>query len=135
MTQIFKNKFQNNRFMHLWWPSDGVLCHPLIAICERLNEIFGDCALRLHSNKEWHPHSPNLTTCDFFFWSYLKNKILTTPPKSLQFLQERIVDECDLFKRKRISFRRAVMHIRGSIEIWSQKGKRHVEEKLNIAEF
>ncbi|GBM65125.1 hypothetical protein AVEN_70844-1 [Araneus ventricosus] len=39
----------------------------------------------------WFPRSPDLTTCDFFLWGYVKDKVYAPPlPTTLQALQERI---------------------------------------------
>ncbi|GBL91426.1 hypothetical protein AVEN_136925-1 [Araneus ventricosus] len=39
----------------------------------------------------WPPRSPDLTSCDFFLWGYVKNKVYIPPmPTTLQALQERI---------------------------------------------
>ena len=59
---------------------------------------FGNCLIILHGNSEWRFCPPKRTPCDFFLWGYLKNKVFTTLPENLQTLQQRIVDEYDLFK-------------------------------------
>jgi hypothetical protein len=38
----------------------------------------------------WPPRSPDLTPCDFFLWGYVKSKVYTTQPKSLDDLQRKI---------------------------------------------
>jgi len=39
----------------------------------------------------WPPRSPDLTVCDFFLWSFVKDNVYVPPlPKALQELRERI---------------------------------------------
>ena len=41
----------------------------------------------------WPPHSPNLSTCDFFLWGYLKSRVYTHNPRMLNDLKEAIRQE------------------------------------------
>ena len=36
---------------------------------------------------EWPPRSPNLTVPDFFLWGYLKSKVYTSKPKTIDELK------------------------------------------------
>jgi len=52
----------------------------------------------------WPPHSPNLSTCDFFLWGYLKTRVYTHKPSTLNDLKEAIRQEicpinCQLLAR------------------------------------
>jgi len=39
----------------------------------------------------WPPHSPDLTPCDFFLWSFVKDSVYVPPlPMSLKELRDRI---------------------------------------------
>ena len=73
MTVLFQNQFHENRFQLLWRAQDEAACHGLLAVHARLNHLFGEIVLTLHNN-EWLPRSPDLNPCDFFLWSYLKDK-------------------------------------------------------------
>jgi len=39
------------------------------------------------------PHSPDLTTCDYFLWGCLKTKVFETRPRTITDLKQRIQDE------------------------------------------
>ena len=39
------------------------------------------------------PRSPDLTTCDFFLWGYLKSRVYTHKPHTLSDLKEAIREE------------------------------------------
>ena len=77
-------------FRHLWWLQDGAPAHRLVAVQERLRQLFGNRVIALGHNVEWPPRSPDLTPCDFFLWGYLKGKVFTTPPNDLNDLRNRI---------------------------------------------
>ena len=49
-----------------WWAQDGTPAQQLIAVQDRLPEIFADRVIALHLPIEWPPHSPNLTPCYYF---------------------------------------------------------------------
>jgi len=38
----------------------------------------------------WPPRSPDLSTCDFFLWGYLKSRVYTHKPRKLNDLKEAI---------------------------------------------
>jgi hypothetical protein len=49
-------------FRGLWWAQDGTPAHHLIAVCDRLDDVFGhNRVIGLGHNVEWTPRSPDLT--------------------------------------------------------------------------
>jgi len=42
----------------------------------------------------WPPRSPDLTSCDFFLWNYIKNIVYKTLPKSAGDMKNRITNIC-----------------------------------------
>ncbi|GBM97317.1 hypothetical protein AVEN_187547-1, partial [Araneus ventricosus] len=49
--------------------------------------VYGGCI-------EWPPRSPDLNPLDFFLWGYIKQRVYTTSPPTLQELRNRITDAC-----------------------------------------
>ena len=47
----------------------------------------------------------------FFLWSYLEDKVFRTPLESLNFLQQRIITECNKMENRDL-IRRFVQHMR-----------------------
>jgi len=41
----------------------------------------------------WPPHSPDLSTCDFFLWGFLKSRVYNHKPYTLNDLKEAIRQE------------------------------------------
>jgi hypothetical protein len=48
----------------------------------------------------WPPRSPDLTTCDFFLWGYLKSHVYTHKPRTLSDLKEAIREEVATIDRE-----------------------------------
>ena len=46
-------------FRNLWWVQDGAPAHRLVAVRERLRELFGQRVFALYHNVEWPPRSPD----------------------------------------------------------------------------
>ena len=53
--------------------------------------MFASRVVALYHEVECDPRSLDLTSCNFFFWGYLKSKIFVTPPRDMQDLQNRIL--------------------------------------------
>lgn len=51
--------FQNNLFVSLWWAHDGGPCHPLIAVREQLNEVFGNRVINFTTASSLTQFYPN----------------------------------------------------------------------------
>ena len=79
----------------LVWTQDGAPCHVTNANMRYLDSQFGD---RVVSRKfirghDWPARSPDLNPCDFFLWGYLKSKVYTPRPVTIDHLQANIERE------------------------------------------
>lgn len=119
---------QNGQFRHLWWAQDGAPAHRTRIVTARLQQLFGNRVLALNHEVEWPPRSPDLTPLDFFLWGYLKSRVYTTPPASLDDLQQRIVREVDILKQDRQMIRRAVAQMLNRAQLCVDRGGGHVED-------
>lgn len=56
-----------------------------------LRHLFLNHIISRHGDIQWPARSPDLTSCDFFFWEYLKMKVFNRPPlQDIEQLKERI---------------------------------------------
>jgi len=55
-----------------------------------VRELFGNRVISRFGDILWPPRSPDLSVCDFFLWGYLKNRVYTTRPRTLDELKQRI---------------------------------------------
>ena len=58
-----------------------------------LREHFPERLVSIRGDLEWPAHSPDLTTCDFFLWVYLKSRVYLNLPRTPQDLKTNIQEE------------------------------------------
>jgi len=58
-----------------------------------LNQMFPARVISRRANIEWPARSPDLNTCDFFLWGYLKSKVYEKKPRTTEYLKQNIRDE------------------------------------------
>ncbi|KAJ4449805.1 hypothetical protein ANN_01211 [Periplaneta americana] len=73
-----------------YFQQDGATCHTSNESMELIASFFDD---RIISRNLWPPRSPDLTTPDFFLWSYLKDRVYATRPQTLDDLKHNITQE------------------------------------------
>ena len=74
---------------------DGATPHRCTHVRQWLSETFPDRTVGLQLHCEWPARSPDLSTCDFFLWGYLKELIYVRRPfANVVELQETIEDVC-----------------------------------------
>ena len=117
---------QNGSIPRAWWFQDGAPGHRLIAVHDRLQDLFRNRVVGLGHAREWPPRSPALTPLDFFFWGYVKSLVYKTPPVNIIDLRQRITDAVQQIRRTRM-VRHAVLHMRARAQncIVNQGG--HIE--------
>ena len=109
LVQHFNEQMQDEHFERLWWAQDGAPAHRADIVQDLLQEIFPGRVITCDEDNDWPARFPDLTLCDFFLWGYIKSKIFTSPPRSLAFLRQRIVDEFNNLKQKnRLMVRKAM---------------------------
>ena len=114
LIELLDNQFQEGHFQRLWCAQDGAPAHQLIAVRNRLLEIFKNPVIALHFPVEWPPRSPDLTPCDYFFWGYLKDKVYRTPPQNINDLRNKIQNEANLLQQDAALLRRVFLDMRKS---------------------
>ena len=67
----FRDQFDDDHFLRLWWVQDGAPAHTLLMVRDILMEMFQNRVIALHHDIEWPARSPDLTPCDFFLWVIL----------------------------------------------------------------
>ena len=58
-----------------------------------LRETFGEKFISFKTDRIWPPHSPDLSSTDFFLWGYLKDKVYNPKPDTLKKLEVAICIE------------------------------------------
>ena len=76
-------------------PSVGASVHCTDANMRYLDDQFGDRVIsrRCLRGREWPPRSPDLSPLDFCLWGFLKSKVYSPRPATLNELQANITRE------------------------------------------
>ena len=76
-----------------WFQQDCATSHTARQSMAAVRELFGTRVVSRFGDIPWPPRSPDLSVCEFFLWGYLKNRVYTTRPRTLDELKQRIQDE------------------------------------------
>lgn len=102
------NVLQNHYFMH-----DGAPAHFSLIVRAHLNEVYGERWIGRGGPVAWPARSPDLNSCDFFLWGYVKSLVYKGPIPDEETLRQRIITAFDtirnnfgVFGRTRQSMRR-----------------------------
>lgn len=77
-----------------YFQQDGATSHTARVSMNIARQLFPNHVISRNGDIPWPPRSPDLTTCDFFLWGYLKTKVFQdNPPQTIQALKERIRQE------------------------------------------
>ena len=52
-----------------------------------LKDLFPNRLISRNGDVQWPPRSPDLSSCDYFLWGYLKSKVFETRPATIQDLK------------------------------------------------
>jgi len=78
-----------------WFQQDSATAHTAASIMEILHEFFGENVI----SKE-EPRSPDLTSPDFFLWSYLNDTVYRSNPRDLKQLKMNITRAIEEVKER-----------------------------------
>jgi len=84
----------------------------------RLKPRFGDVL--------WPPRSPDLSSCDFFLWGYLKGRVYTHKPRNLNELKDAIRQGVLTIYQQLLA--RAMDDFKRWIENYIQEDGRHLND-------
>ena len=80
---------------NMWFQQDMATLHTAKHVLSWLHETFGENFISFNTEKIWPPHSPDLNPLDFFLSGYLKDKVYTPKPATLQDLKNAIRREIE----------------------------------------
>ncbi|PNF36352.1 hypothetical protein B7P43_G00525 [Cryptotermes secundus] len=68
-----------------FFQQDGATCHTTRASMADVNNLFPDHVISRYGDIIWPAWSPDLSTCDFVLWGYLKSQVFKAPtPHTVQ---------------------------------------------------
>ena len=74
----------------------------------------------------WPPRSPDLSKCDFFLWRYLKSRVYTHKPRTLNDLKETVRQEIRPIDRQLLA--RVMDDFKKRLENYIQEDGRHLTD-------
>lgn len=78
-----------------YFQQDGATAHTATMVQNWLKSKIGD---KFMDKKKWPPRSPDLNPCDYFLWGYLKARVYSPLPKTLDQLKANIEREIKKIK-------------------------------------
>ena len=99
--QLLKNKFMSAlrrigiNTENMWFQQDGATTDTAKHVLSWLHETFGENFISFKTENIWPPYSPDLNPLDLFLWGYLKDKVYTPKPATLQDLKNAIRREIE----------------------------------------
>ena len=105
--------------LFLWvghFQQDGATAHTTNQSMTIVRNMFPGHHISRFRDVPWPPRSPDLSTCDFFLWGYLKSRVYTHKPRTLNDLKEAFRQEIrpidrQLLARVRDDFNHLVWHV------------------------
>ena len=76
--------------MQFFFQQDGATCHTSHKSLTRVHDMFTE--ERTISKSLWPPRSPDLSSCDFYFWGTIKENVYANNPHNLDQLKENITN-------------------------------------------
>lgn len=105
-----------------WFQQDGARPHRTAEVFDSLIDTFGNRIIGLDIERhteggiEWPPYSPDITPLDYFLWGYLKDRVFSTAPDTIDELKLAIKREVEgirseVLKRVIDSFQARLHHL------------------------
>ena len=96
----------------IWYQQDGAVSHTSHESMDLLREHLGEQIISGNGPVDWPPRSCDITLLDFFLWGYVKSKVYTDKPASIQALEQNIT---------RVIHHLPVEMLERVIENWTQR--------------
>lgn len=78
---------------NVFFQQDGATPHTARVSMQVLRRMFPGRLISRFGDIPWPPRSPDLSTCDFFLWGYLKSRVYSHKPRTLNDLKNAIREE------------------------------------------
>ena len=81
---------------NMWFQQDGATCYTSHQAINLLKTKFGNRIISRNGPTNWSVRSCDLTTCDFFLWGFLKDRVYANAPQTTEALKKYILDNIRL---------------------------------------
>lgn len=112
----------------LWFQQDGATPHTSREVLSWLERRFGTNFISYRTDTVWPPHSPDLSPLDFFLWGYLKDRVYSPAPASLEDLKISIKREIRNISTD--TCKSVICNFKKRLDVVIQQKGRHLEHLL-----
>jgi len=119
-----------------WFQQDGARPHTTPEVLEFLHSKFQHRIVsnrfpqQFHCGFSWPTRSPDLNTCDYFLWGYLKD-LFSSAPRTLPELKEMIKESCAQVTRGMLT--RVVQNFLLRLQAVRESQGSHIEHVIHSA--
>jgi hypothetical protein len=93
ITNFFLPKLGSMDVADMWFQQDGAPCHTAAETINLLRAKFPGRVISRNGDIRWPARSCDLTPLDFFLWGFLKSKVYSTHPTTIEELKNNIISE------------------------------------------
>lgn len=90
LTNYFWPAIEDMNLEHMWFQQDGTTCHTTRQNMAELRTKFEGRIISRFGDVSWPSRSCDLSPLDFFLWGYVKDKVYTDNPQTLEHLKDNI---------------------------------------------
>ena len=113
---------------NVWSQQDGATAQTANESMTTVRNMFPGHLISRFGDVPWPPCSPDLSTCDFFLWEYLKSCVYAHKPGTLNDLKEAIRQEIRPIDRQLLA--RVMDDFKRRLENFIQSGGRHLTDNI-----
>jgi len=110
----------------VWFQQYGATAHTASESVTIVRNMFSGHLISRFRDMPWPPRSPDLSTCDFFLWGYLKLHVYAHKPHTLNDLKEAIRQEIRPIDRQLLA--RVMGDFKKRLENCIQSDSRHLTD-------
>jgi len=112
----------------VWCQQDGATAHTTRASMSILREMFPQHVISRGCNVPWPARSPDLSSCDYFLWGYLKSRVFISKPRSIAEIKHSIKVEIAVIPEQMT--RRVMENLGVRLKQCLRNGGRHLSDIL-----
>ena len=111
---------------NVYFQQDGATSHTANASMAVVRNMFPGRLISRFGDVPWPPRSPDLSTCDFFLWGYLKQRVYIHKPRTLMELKDAITEQVGLIDQELLG--RVMGDFQQRLEFCIQEDGRHMSD-------
>lgn len=114
----------------MWMQMDGCPSHNGRMVTDYLNATYPDRWIGRFGAKHYPARSPDFTPLDFYLWSRLKTEVYRTAVQSVEELELKIRDVCNMIRGNPQELQRVINTIYRRCSLGIRHGGMHIEQYL-----